>query len=164
MEHRVDGSLRALRRILRAAEAASRSLSRATGMTAPQLAVMRILCERGEQSPKAIAQTVGVAQGTATALIDKLEQRGFVTRRRGEIDRRQILVAPTPAGSDAFDAAPDPLHVRVAHGLTRMEPWEQAMILSALERVALLMDASDDAAAPLLHSGDIAGPGHDGPA
>jgi DNA-binding MarR family transcriptional regulator len=158
MNDRVDGSLRALRRILRAAEAGARSLSRATGMTGPQLMVLRILGEDGEVTPKTIAQSVGVAQGTATALVDKLEQRGFAVRQRGETDRRQVWVKATEAGLRAFEAAPDPLQTRFAERLSRLEPWEQAMLVAALERVALLMDAEDDNPAPMLHLGDIAAP------
>lgn len=158
MNDRVDSSLRALRRILRAAEAGARSLSRATGMTGPQMMVLRILREDGEVTPKIIAQSVGVAQGTATALIDKLEQRGFAVRRRGETDRRQVWVQATAAGLVAVEAAPDPLQTRFAERLGRLDPWEQAMIVAALERVALLMDAEDDNPAPMLHLGDIAAP------
>ena len=162
MNDRVDSSLRALRRILRAADAGARPLSRETGMTGPQLMVMRILGEEGEVTPKTIAQTVGIAQGTATALIDKLELRGFVLRRRGETDRRQVWVKATEAGLAASEAAPDPLQTRFAERLAQIEPWEQAMIVAALERVAQLMDAQDDDSAPLIHLGDIAGGGQSG--
>ncbi|MFT4791998.1 MAG: DNA-binding MarR family transcriptional regulator [Paracoccaceae bacterium] len=158
MNDRVDSSLRALRRILSAAETGARNLSRATGMTGPQLMVLRILRDDGEVTPKTIAQSVGIAQGTATALVDKLEQRGFAVRRRGKTDRRQVWVKATEDGLRAVEAAPDPLQTRFAERLARIEPWEQAMLVAALERVALLMGAEDDNPAPMLHMGDIAGP------
>jgi DNA-binding MarR family transcriptional regulator len=156
MDHRIEGSLRALRRILQAADASARALARDTGMTGPQLMIMRLLAEAGEATPKTIAMDIRVAQGTATALIDKLEARGFVLRRRGEIDRRQIWVRPTGDGLAALAAAPDPLDTRFAERFARLAPWEQAMLLASLERVALMMGASGGAAAPFLHAGDIA--------
>lgn len=163
MNQRVEDGLRALRRIMRAAETASRSLTRETGMTGPQIMVLRTLEERSEATAKTIAQTVGVAQGTATALIDKLEQRGFVVRKRGETDRRQIWVQPTEAGLAALDSAPDPLHFTFAERFRKLENWEQAMLVASLERVASMMDAGDEDIAPVLHVGEIApgvGSGH----
>ncbi|MGG7565287.1 MarR family winged helix-turn-helix transcriptional regulator [Rhodovulum sp. DZ06] len=155
MEDRVDSSLRALRRILHAADTASRSLARETRMTGPQLMVLRILKESGEATAKTIAQSVGVAQGTATALIDKLENRGFAVRKRGETDRRQIWVQPTEAGLAALDASPDPLQLTFAEKFGKLEDWEQAMLVAALERVAMLMDAKDQDLAPMLHVGEL---------
>ena len=78
MQDRVKSSLVALRRILRATEGSARALARETGLTTPQLMVLDHLAERAEATPKTIAQSVGVAQATATALIEKLEARGFV--------------------------------------------------------------------------------------
>lgn len=156
MDDRTESSLRALRRIMRATETASRALTRATGLSGPQLLVLRILQERGEATAKTIAQSVGIAQGTATALIDKLEQRGLAVRKRGETDRRQIWVQPTPAGLAALDAAPDPLHLTFSERFAGLESWEQAMIVAALERVAGMLDAGEGDFAPMLHLGEIA--------
>lgn len=161
MEDRSDSSLRALRRILRAADGAARKLARQTGMTGPQLVVLGILKERGEATPKTISQAAGIAQATATALIDKLQQRGFAERQRGETDRRQIWVRPTAAGLEALRSAPDPLQTTFAERFNKLEPWEQAMIVAALERVAGLLDAADEDIAPMLHVGEIIAAPHE---
>jgi DNA-binding MarR family transcriptional regulator len=155
LSHRAQSSLVALRRILRTTETTARSLSRATGLTPPQLMVLSTLSGADEATPTTIARAVGVSQATATALIDKLAQRGFVRRRRGETDRRQVWVSLTAEGRDAWEAAPDPLQVRFAERLDALPDWEQAMIVAALERVAALMDAAEDDAAPLLHVGPV---------
>lgn len=159
MQHRVKSSLVALRRILRATEGASRALARETGLTTPQLMVLDHLAGAEEATPKSIAQAVGVAQATATALIDKLEARGFVRRRRGETDRRQFWLSLTPEGEAALDAAPDPLQRRFVERFEGLADWEQSMLVASLERVANLMEAPDEGAAPLLHSGDVADAG-----
>ena len=135
MQDRVKSSLVALRRILRATEGAARRLARETGLTTPQLMVLEHLDERHEATPKTIAQSVGVAQATATALIEKLEARGFVTRRRGESDRRQFWLSLTEAGREALDAAPDPLQRRFADQFEQLSDWEQSMLIASLERI-----------------------------
>lgn len=158
MQDRLKHSLVALRRILRATESSARTLTRVTGLTTPQLMVLETLRDSREATPKMIAQTVGVAQATATALIEKLEARGLLRRRRGETDRRQFWLSLTEAGEDALDVAPDPLQVRFAARFEALPDWEQAMLVASLERVAGLMEASDENAAPILHAGAVAGP------
>lgn len=158
MQDRLKSSLVALRRILRATETSARTLTRVTGLTTPQLMVLEVLRD-GEATPKTIAQRVGVAQATATALIEKLEHRGLLRRQRGTTDRRQFWLSLTEAGQTAVDAAPDPLQVRFAARFEALPDWEQAMIVASLERVASLMEAPDaEQAAPLLHTGAVAGP------
>lgn len=63
MEDRVQTSLIALRRILRATELNARTLARATGLTTPQFIVLSIVSEAGETTPKAIAARAGVRTG-----------------------------------------------------------------------------------------------------
>jgi len=48
-----------------------------------------------------IAAEVGLTRAAVTSLIDRLEGRGFVERRRSEADRRQVLVAMTDAARKA---------------------------------------------------------------
>lgn len=156
LSHRSQSSLVALRRILRATETTARSLARATGLTPPQLMVLSTLSAQGEATPTAIARAVGVSQATATALVEKLVQRDYVARRKGESDRRQVWISLTEAGRAAWEAAPDPLQQRFAERLEALPDWEQAMIVAALERTAALMDAAEGDAAPILHVGGVA--------
>jgi DNA-binding MarR family transcriptional regulator len=155
MEDRANSSLVALRRILRAAENGARELARQTQLSTPQLIVMQIVEEAQEATPKTISQRAGIAQATATALLDKLERRGYVTRRRGQSDRRQVWIALTEEGREALSSAPDPLQERFAERFLELSDWEQAMIVAALERVAGLLDAEKLDAAPVLHVGAL---------
>jgi len=44
-----------------------------------------------------IAWSTDLTPAAVTALIDRLERRGYVERRRNESDRRKVLVVPTQA-------------------------------------------------------------------
>lgn len=154
---RIDESLIALRRILRATTLFERDLAQAAGLTPAQLRILQILHGQpgGSQTPKALALQMGIAQATITALVDKLVARGLVTRQRSETDRRQTNVVITTEGHAAVQEAPDALQQRFVRAFERMQDWEQAQLVSSLERVAAMLDAEDIDASPVLTTGDI---------
>ena len=156
MQDRLTTALVAMRRILRATETSARALARETGLTTPQLMVLEHLRDGAESTPTRIAQSVGVAQATATALIEKLEARGMVLRRRGESDRRQYWLSLTETGAAALDASPDPLQRRFAERFAKLDDWEKAMLVASLERVAhMLAPDTADALVAALESDEI---------
>jgi len=148
-------TLRALRRVLRATEIGSRHLASATGLTPSQLLVLREIDMRGSATPGTIAHALQFSQATITAIVDRLEALGFVQRRRSEKDKRQFHLSALPAGKAALVDAPDPLQMTFTERFVALPPWEQAMILTAVERLATLIDAQNIDAAPLLDSGLI---------
>ncbi|SCW47945.1 DNA-binding transcriptional regulator, MarR family [Sphingobium faniae] len=153
-------TLRALRRVLRATEIGSRQLATATGLTPSQLLVLREIDTRGSATPGTIAQALQFSQATITTIVDRLESLGFVRRQRSQRDKRQFHLSPLPEGKAAIADAPDPLQMTFTDRFVALPPWEQAMILAAVERLATLMDAQNIDAAPLLDSGliDRSGP------
>lgn len=155
MDDRSSTTLVAMRRILRATEISARALARETGLTTAQLLVLQAIAERGASTPKAIASETGVSQATITALIDKLEGKGFVRRRKSDQDRRQTFVLLTEEGARTLAEAPDPLQDLFVKRFELLPDWERSMILAALERVASLLDAEALEASPVLVTGAI---------
>jgi len=153
---RVDESLIALRRILRSTELYARTLAQAAGLSPAQLRVLQIVAGAGgSATPKALATRMGVSQATVTALVDKLVARGLVLRERSSTDRRQTNVMITDAGRASAEEAPDALQQRYVKAFQKLADWEQAQLVSSLERVAAMLDAEDMDAAPVLTIGDI---------
>ena len=140
---RARTALVAIRRILRVTELSARALTREVGLNISQLLVLQILEEAGETTAGNIAARVNLKQATVTSLLDKLEQRGFVRRRRGETDRRKVWVELMPTGRQALADAPDMLQERFRVRFQGLPDWEQAYLMGALERVAALLDAED---------------------
>jgi len=68
------------------------------GLTYPQYLVMLILWEKDDVSVKDIGARLYLDSGTLTPLLKRLEHTGFVTRRRGAEDERQVLITLTPRG------------------------------------------------------------------
>jgi DNA-binding MarR family transcriptional regulator len=153
--NRTDESLIALRRILRATESYARDLAHAVGLSPAQLRVLQIVAERDSATPKLLARQMGVSQATVTALVDKLVARGLVTRVPSDLDRRQTNIIATDLGRERLDDAPDALQQRYVAAFKQLQDWEQAQLISSLERVADMLDAQDIDAAPVLTTGEI---------
>lgn len=152
---RSTDALIAIRRILRAAEFASRELARRSGLTPSQVLVLQIIAGAGEAGAGAISDVSRLSQATVTALLDKLEERRLVQRRRDPQDRRRVTVELTPDGRAALNNTPDVLQDRFAARFNRLASWEQAAIVSALERVAVLLDAEGMDASPVIDIGSL---------
>jgi len=155
---RIDSSLVALRRILRATEIFGRELARSAGLTAVQFRVLQVVAETGQTAAKAISTRMGVSQATITALVDKLVAQGMVMREKSQTDRRQTNIIITEHGRRTVEDTPDPLQQRYVRRFKDMEDWEQAMLLSSLERVATMLGAEELDAAPVLETGDLRKP------
>lgn len=152
---RVDSSLIALRRIIRATELYGRDLKQIAGITAVQFRVLQIIGEKGQTTAKEISTRMRVSQATITSLVDKLVRENMVTRQKSETDRRQTNICITEQGRATLNDAPDPLQQRFVRKFAAMEDWEQSMLLAGLERVAAMLDAEDLDASPVLDTGDI---------
>ncbi|KGB81423.1 MAG: MarR family transcriptional regulator [Confluentimicrobium sp.] len=152
---RIDTSLIALRRILRATDLFGREIKQTAGVTPVQFRVLQIIAETGNATAKTIAQRMRVSQGTVTSLVDRLVREGMVLREKSTLDRRQTNIHITPKGTQTLADAPDPLQQRFVRKFAAMEDWEQAMLVASLERVAAMLDADDIDASPVLDTGDI---------
>ncbi|ABQ32197.1 MULTISPECIES: MarR family winged helix-turn-helix transcriptional regulator [Acidiphilium] len=154
-EDLTSATLRAIRRILRATDQGSHRLYAATGLTTSQFLVLQEIDRRGDATPGTIATALQFGQATITNIADRLVAAGLITRRRGERDKRQVILAATDAGRAALGRAPDLLQERFRDRFQGLPLWERAMILAALERVGSLLDASGIDAAPLIAAGAI---------
>ncbi|NUH66846.1 MarR family transcriptional regulator [Sulfitobacter sp. S0837] len=152
---RVDESLIALRRILRATELYARDLAQAAGVTPAQLRVLQIVGEKKDPTAKTLATQMGVSQATVTALVDKLVARGLVTRLTSSQDRRQTNITLTHEGEAVLEEAPDALQQRYVRAFADLADWEQAQLVSSLERVAAMLNVDSLDAAPVLATGEL---------
>jgi DNA-binding MarR family transcriptional regulator len=70
----------------------------AFSLTPVQYAVMTVLLEQPERDQISIAAEAGIDRTNVADVLTRLEERGVVTRRVSDSDRRMKLTALTPAG------------------------------------------------------------------
>ncbi|MDX2234976.1 MAG: MarR family transcriptional regulator [Hyphomonadaceae bacterium] len=87
--------VRACRRLHAAIDALDHHAATALGIPRNDLRCLNLL-EHGALSPTRIASDLGLTSGAVTALVDRLEKRGLVTRARDMADRRGVVVGATP--------------------------------------------------------------------
>ncbi|MGD2217958.1 MAG: MarR family winged helix-turn-helix transcriptional regulator [Gemmatimonadales bacterium] len=136
-----DQVLAALRRIMRAMDLHSHYLAHRHGLTGPQLVVLREIARLGEASAGQLARTVSLSQPTLTGILDRLERKGLVRRRRDSRDKRRVLVGVTRAGTRCLLAPPPLFQESFLEQFNRLQDWEQALIISSLQRVVAMMES-----------------------
>src|SRR5919108_3828240 len=92
--------LRLVRTEARRQQASSLSLS--------QLRALDYLSANPDRSLSAVAEYIGLALPSASALIDGLARRALVTRLAASGDRRRLRLSLTAAGQGGPRPAPDP--------------------------------------------------------
>lgn len=78
------------------------------GLTYTQYITLMVLWEHKAMTVKALGQELYLDSGTLTPLLKKLEEKGLVTRRRSDLDERNLIVTITELGESMKDRA---LHI-----------------------------------------------------
>lgn len=107
------------------------------GITMQQYNVLRILRGSGDRAlptleirARMVEQTPGI-----TRLLDKLEQRGWVTRNRHGDDRRQVLCLITPEGRALIDGLDAAVDATPGHLLGQVPDAEVLAMVQAMDKV-----------------------------
>jgi DNA-binding MarR family transcriptional regulator len=145
----------ALRRITRAIDLRSKKLEKLVGLTVPQLLVLQVLRDTGEQSVSELARGVSLSQSTVTSILMRLQTKGLVAKEKRDEDRRKVLITLTDLGRERLEDSPELLQKEFINRFQNLESWEQKMLVSAVERIASIMDADTVDASPILQLGEI---------
>ena len=98
------------------------------GLRPRHLIALKLLSERGPASQQALADSLSLDPSNVVGLLNELEERKLITRRRDSADRRRHIVELSPRGMRELCDAYDRLR-RIDDDLLRP--------LSAQERVTL---------------------------
>ena len=103
-------------------------------LTYTQYITMMVLWEYKEVNVKELGKHLFLDSGTLTPVLKKLEQKGFVSRKRDTKDERVLNVAVTEKGMELRESAVD-IPARVSEGVQMT--MEEAIQLHALLRKLL---------------------------
>lgn len=148
--NRNDELFASIRKIIRAVDLHSKVLLKKYGLTGPQLMILQQIDKSNELIVTEIAKKISLSQATVTTILDRLEQQGFIARKRGQSDKRKVYIEASEKTKDILAGKPSLLQADFIERFTRLKDWEQTLLLSSLQRIASMMEADEMTAEPLL--------------
>ena len=128
---------------MRAVDIQSKQLVKEYGLTGPQILILKELYSKEGITVSEIAANINLSQSTVTNILDRLEKRGLISRNRSEADKRRVNVHIKEEGMEMIKNDPSLLQEHFVERFRKLPDWEQSSILSALQRVATMMDATE---------------------
>jgi DNA-binding MarR family transcriptional regulator len=111
------------------------TVARRAGMTAAERKCAGLIAERGDVTPKQLAQLTGLTTGAITGIVDRLERAGYATREPNPHDRRSVIVRSRNAGK--LNQITGPLFRSLTAAMTKLDerytPEERALIQRHLQ-------------------------------
>ncbi len=95
---------------------------------------------RGPITMSAVARELQLSLSSATAVVDKLEEKALVRRERDPQDRRIVNVALTDEGSKLFQLLQEARLTAVLGILKTLSPDEQEVLLGLFRKIAAKLD------------------------
>ncbi|MFI9414906.1 MarR family winged helix-turn-helix transcriptional regulator [Nocardia gamkensis] len=102
------------------------------GMNRTDLRCLDVVLGRGPLPAGELSAAVRLSPAATTAVIDRLERAGFVTRGQDPVNRRRVLVTATAAAHDVAERIFEPVGRAGARALGRYDPDQLSLILDFL--------------------------------
>ncbi len=99
-----------------ALEKLSSQMEKRIGVTAPQRMIVRCIGKYPGMAPSQLAAVLHLDPGTVSATLSRLEDKGFVVRRRDSADKRRVSLGLTAKGRKLDQLTPG----TVEHGMERL--------------------------------------------
>lgn len=142
-------AMAAVANVFRVASAARSHLERTVlapvGLSFTAFTVLWVLWVWGELESRHLAAEAGITKGTLTGVVSTLERRRLVARRPHPSDRRQVLVACTPSGTDLMGELFTRFNTEEAHVSSGLDDGEARQLAHLLRRVLRTIEALDAA-------------------
>lgn len=142
-----DGLLRivqGLRRVDTGTYALRIRLAEKLGIGTIDINAMAFVGEVDGLTPKDLGKTLNITTGSVTAMVDRLESKGFMVRKPNPTDRRSVLLHLSPEGNEAMQWANDHFAAAASALLEASSKDSVADIAEFLEGIGQrLMDAAN---------------------
>lgn len=113
------------------------------GVTGPQRMIMQALVQSDGLSLKQLSRKVSLAHSTVSGIVDRLQARGMVVRRRDEADGRATVIAPSSEVRDfVANRMPELTMSPLTEALRDASDSEKATVLRGLRKLRALVERS----------------------
>lgn len=106
-----------------------------------QCYALEVLVERGPLRSMALAEVLRLDKSTVTRVVDALERKGYVERRRDADDSRALALAVTASGRALYERIHRGLIAQQAELLADLEPEMRLAAADVIRRLARAAEA-----------------------
>jgi DNA-binding MarR family transcriptional regulator len=119
-------------------------------LSVPQFRTLVLIDRYPAASLSCVGEHLGTALSTASRIVSGLVSKGFVWRREGQKDRRQVSLELTSAGREALDAARKETHLSLERAISHLDCDQRVTVAKAMRIIqdvfasGATADVSDD--------------------
>ncbi|GAB1266192.1 MarR family transcriptional regulator [Aurantivibrio infirmus] len=107
-------------------------------VTWPQWMVLNVLDQKLATTPAAIASNIGVDRSAVTRLLDRLENKGLISREHDKLDRRSINIDITERGQDLMATLNHMAREHQEHFLSQLHNTEYRSLKGNIQKMLRL--------------------------
>jgi DNA-binding MarR family transcriptional regulator len=130
----VAAVLRAVRKESGQAVLFSQAVAERVGLAGTDIECLEVLQDEGRGTVGRLAELTGLTTGSATRMVDRLEQAGYVKRVADPADRRRVVVEPATGLSARFGALHAPIARAQTEVIERYDDDQLRVLIDFLDR------------------------------
>jgi len=127
--------VKALRQLFKAIQEYSKAILRKTGLSGPQLWALTVLEAAPDLSLNELSARLFAHPSTVSGIVDRLSERGALSRTPDPVDRRGIRLSLTAQGRALLRHSPPPVQIGLRRALEGMPAARLRQLRRSLEDV-----------------------------
>lgn len=132
-----------LRRSIKAINEYSRNAEKETGLTGPQLWVIKIVASSAPIKVSDLARRMYLHPATVVGILDRLESKGLVRRTRSTEDKRVVEIDLTAQGRVVVGQAPAVAQGMLVKGLESLSQEALSRVSDGMREIVRILGAED---------------------
>ncbi|HYH09479.1 MAG TPA: MarR family transcriptional regulator [Thermoanaerobaculia bacterium] len=125
--------LNSIRQLVRALRLFDREAQQKYGISAAQMFVLHALSEENVLSLNELAERTATDQSSASVVVQRLVDAGYVSRVQKKEDRRRVELRLTARGRTVIRKSPPPAQQKILSAITAMPAKERKLFATMLE-------------------------------
>lgn len=97
--------------------------------------ILLTIGRNGSISQRRLAEHIAVSPQSMSESLAKLENDGYITRQKNQLDKRETIVSLTPAGAEHSSELAEKMHSQAHHFLEPLSEEEKKTLYSLLKKL-----------------------------
>ena len=97
--------------------------------------ILLTIGRNGSISQRRLAEHIAVSPQSMSESLAKLENDGYITRQKNQLDKRETIVSLTPAGADHSSELAEKMYSQAHHFLEPLSEEEKQTLYSLLKKL-----------------------------